>query len=117
MARTVGDVVGRCRGILQDRDAAHYRYSDSDLVGFLNDALLEIYRVRPDLYFSDFAVTQFVEADVDDTAKTLPIDDRYFSPVVYFVVGSAELRDDEFTVDGRAVTLMNQFSSKLLGLS
>lgn len=110
--KTVGDVLSDARAILQDTSSEVYRYSTTDLVSYLNSALLEAKRLRPDLF------TSYIGADApsfteSDTAEDFPIDEMYFSPVVFYVVGFAELRDDEFTVDARAATLMNQFTAKL----
>lgn len=116
MAKTVADAVTEARAILQDNDTP-YRYSDADLVAYLNDGLLETRKIRPDLFRTYWgtgdAFPEFTSQDITD-ATDFPIDDMFFTPVVYFIAGTAELRDDEFTVDARAATLLNQFNTKLL---
>lgn len=111
MAKTASDVINDARAILQDTDSQLYRYSTADLVSYLNTALLEAKRLRPDLFVSYIGedVPSFTEGTLN---SDFPIDEMYFSPIVFYVVGFAELRDDEFTVDARAATLMNQFTSK-----
>jgi hypothetical protein len=115
MPKTVADAVANTRAILQDNDTP-YRYSDADLVTYLNDALLETRKLRPDLFRAYWGTgTPFPEfTDADIAAETnIPINNMYFTPLTYFMAGTAELRDDEFTVDARAATLLNQFVQKL----
>lgn len=113
MAKTVGNVIEEARAILQDTSSQVYRYSTADLFAYLNNALLEMRRVRPDLFYAYIGADtpEFVPGD---EAELFPISAMYFTPVVFYVAGTAELRDDEFTVDARAVTLMQQFTAKLL---
>jgi hypothetical protein len=47
----------------------------------------------------------------------VPISDDYLIPLVDYVVHRAELRDDEFTVDGRSSVLLQKFKATLLGIS
>ncbi len=113
MPRTYSQVIERTRRILQDEGATNYRYSDQSLVDATNDAILEVRRVRPDLFLS----TDFVTTDVDaaDVATTeLPIEDMFFHSLVYLASGYQMLRDDEFSLDSRAVNLLNKGISQLL---
>ncbi len=113
MPRTYSQVIERTRRILQDEDAANYRYSDQSLVDATNDAILEVRRVRPDLFLSsDFTPT---DVDIGAVAATeLPIEDMYFQSLVYLTSGYQMLRDDEFSLDSRAVNLLNKGVSQLL---
>lgn len=113
MAKLVSDVVSEARTVLHDTNAQLYRYSDEDLVAYLNNALLEARRLRPDLFRSyiGLPVPSFTTAELD---SAFPIDEMFFPQFVFYVAGSAELRDDEFTVDARAATLMSQFVAKLM---
>lgn len=113
MAKTVGDVISDARALLQDTYSSGYRYSTADLYAYLNTALLEMRRVRPDIFRSYIGqvTPSFQEGD---EAEPFPVSELFFSPVVFYVTGFAELRDDEFTVDARAITLMNQFVAKLV---
>jgi len=110
--KTAADVISDARAILQDTDSQLYRYSTEDLVQYLNTALLEAKKLRPDLFldYIGLDVPNFTTSNLDGD---FPIDEMYYSPCVFYVVGFAELRDDEFTVDARAATLMNQFVAKL----
>lgn len=112
MPRTYSDVMSRARAILQDEDSSNYRYPDQDILDGVNDALLEVRRLRADLFASaDFAVADKAIGDITDP---LPIPDMYFSVLPYFVAGYTMLRDDEFSLDSRAVNLLNKATSQLL---
>lgn len=114
MSATTLEVITSTREVLQDT-VAPYRYSDARLIGTFNNALRETLRLRPDLFLSNsFVVTPLVEADAT-TSTTFPIEDQYFSTIVNFIVGFTELSDDEFTVDGRAITVLASFKSQLVG--
>lgn len=113
MAKTVNDVVTEARVLLHDTEAQLYRYATGDLVAYLNNALLEARRIRPDL-FAEYLGQEVPSYTAADLSALFPIDDMFFPAFVFYVVGWAEMRDDEFAVDGRAVALMTQFSSKLL---
>lgn len=109
MARKVQDVLTRAREVLQD--AAGVRYTDTELVSHTMDALLQCRSVRPDLFVGQY------ETPLPDTlvpADTLPVPDQFFAAIALYVAGSAELRDDEFAVDNRAMTLSSSLAKKLL---
>jgi len=114
MAKTVADLISEARSLLQDTDTP-YRYSDSDLIAYLNTAMPEARRKRPDLFVTYWGgdSPSFTVADIT-AATDFPLDEMYYMPFVYFVVGMAELRDDEFAVDNRAVSLLNAFTGKLI---
>lgn len=113
MARTVGQVVTAARAIVQD-SVVPYRYSDTDLAGYVSEALTEARRVRPDLFLGSLraAVPLYTSADL---ATALPLPDSYFSQVVNYVAGRVDLREDQFAQDGRAMTLIASFGVSLTG--
>jgi hypothetical protein len=112
MARTYADVITRARRILKDQDASSYRYPDQDLVDAVNDAVLEVRRIRPDLFIAAaFATTDVLLADIATT--NIPIPEHYLQTLVYLTCGYQMLRDDEFSQDSRAVNLMNKGVSQL----
>ena len=113
MSRTYSQVIERARRILQDEDSGNYRYTAASLSDSINDALLEVRRVRPDL----FLAASFVTTDVDETVDgntVLPIEDMNFQSLVYMVCGYAMLRDDTYSQDSRAVNLLNKGTAQLL---
>lgn len=109
MARTVQDVITKARIPLND--TAGDRYLDIEMTGYVLDALHQARSVRPDLFVAAFTATVPDELELTDP---FPLPDQFFRAVVDFVSGSAELRDDEFAVDGRAMTLLQALNSKLL---
>ncbi len=109
MARTVQAVLNRAREILQDIDAT--RYPDAELTAHVVDAIVQARYVRPDLFVADY---QTPLPDSLLPSDILPISDQFFAAVAYYVSGCAELRDDEFAVDGRAMTLREALVKKLV---
>jgi len=109
--RTVGDVIKRSRDILQDTVSEEYRYTDDSLVGIFNDSIAEIKRLRPDAFIYGEDLPSFTASEF---ASDFPLAEIFFQPAVYFIAGQAELRDDEFTVENRAMTLLSQFSNMLV---
>jgi hypothetical protein len=102
----VSDVIAHVRDLLQDWDDKK-RYQDDSLLRLVNLSMLEIARVRPDHFIGafDVATPQYTllsdEIQVPETA---------FPAVIKYVAGMAELRDDEYTTDGRAAALLQAFS-------
>lgn len=109
MARTVGDVVTRAQQTLQDE--AGTRYPVEQLIGYISDAVIEARSIRPDLFVGAFGAPL---EDPTDPAAPFPLPDQFFPAVCYYVCGRAELRDDEFAVDNRAMTLLSAYGKKLL---
>jgi hypothetical protein len=117
--RKVSDLLARVRQVLQDEDSDNYRYPTSDLVGYLNDAVIEAWRLRPDIFVGRFLkdppqITVLAN-DSGYAAVAFPLPDTYFVPCYNYVAGRTEFRDDEFAVDNRAMTFMGQFQTMLLG--
>ena len=126
-ARTIDQIVQQARTLLQDTQetaAASYRYSDQDLVDNFNGAMIEARRARPDLFLAYglrtplplYTLTDLGNpaADPPVASTAFPLDEQFFMSCVYYVVGRAELREDTFSDNSRAVTLMNKFISQLL---
>lgn len=109
MARLVSHMLDRVREILQDADGT--RYPQAQLLGYMGDAVIEARSIRPDLFIGRFDVPI---ADVTDPAAAFPLPDQFFPAVCFYVSGRAELRDDEFAVDGRAAMLLSTFGKKLI---
>jgi hypothetical protein len=107
---TVQDYVSQARVLLQDT-VQPYRYPDPDLLTALNIGQLEARRERPDLYLTVTSVPAYTA--VDSTAVTM--DQQYRLPFLYFVVGFAQLRDQEEGQDARAAVFLSKFVSQLTG--
>lgn len=115
---TIGNLILEARGVLQDTVVGIggvTRYSDADLVSYFNDALLIARMKRPDIFLPmglRNAVPQYQMPG--DTAVNFPIDMTYWPAFVFYLVGFAELREDTFSDDSRATTLLNKFVTQLL---
>lgn len=117
MPQAIGELLIRARGLLQDeRSGVPPRYSDAKLVGYLNLALADAKRLRPDLFIPDFATTEY-DFDDSDTglAELFPLDYAYTTPFVEYMAGMVSLEEDEHVTDGRAAALLARFAAKLVG--
>lgn len=121
MPKTYQDVLTEARVILQDSDSSKYRVSDIDLVAKLNRSLQELYRMRPDAFYNsydfetDASEPTVGEITVARLSREFAPDMMFYTAIVYFVVGSAELLEDEYTTDGRAATLLAGFRQAVIG--
>lgn len=106
---TVAEYLTRARVLLQDQ-IVPYRYSDDELVEALNLAILEARRIRPDLFLSLDALPEYSSGA---TSTLVTIDQMYRSAFLYYMVGHAQLRDEEDTSDSRAAVFMNKFIAQL----
>lgn len=113
MARTVGQVVSAARAVLQD-EMEPFRYSTAQLCGFVSEAMGEARRLRPDMFHRTFRNT-IPYFDQNHVAEFLPLPDMYFAQVVNYVTGRAEIRDDQFATDNRAMSLLAAFGISLTG--
>lgn len=93
-------------------DTAGTRYTDSQLLGYANEALKEIRRVRPDLFFGSYTTT----LSTYGLSDTVPIGDEYLPYMTDYMIFRSEVRDDEYALDGRAAALFSRFRNGLIGL-
>lgn len=110
----VGDVLDQVRTLLQDTDnsSGQFRYSTDSIVTALNQGMLDMYRIRPDLFLEvGFVVPQY---NVGSLGDTIQIEQQYVPPLVYYVVGLVQARDDEQNQDSRAMAFMKTFTAALL---
>lgn len=109
---TVSQYIDQARILLQD-SISPYRYPDADLLLCLNDAMLETRRLRPDLFLSaEFTLPSFSAND----STAVGIDEQYRMAILYYIVGMAQLRDDEATDDARAAGFIAKYKVSMLGL-
>lgn len=116
---TVQDYVTEARTMLQDLvnaggNIGPYRFSDVQLVNYLNIAMLEAYRVRADLFLGSnmkFSVPFF-----SATTMTAPVPmEMGFRPAfTAYMAGRAQATDEEETSDARAKDLLTTFKGQLL---
>lgn len=109
---TVSKYVDYARELLQDTKDTPYRYSDASLVRALSLALPEAKKLRPDLFLN---VTIPTITANDNTV--VPMDEMYRTSLVYYMVGIAQLRDDEEVQDQRAAAFLGMFQAKLTTVS
>src|SRR5262245_53879967 len=112
---TVADYVADARVLLQDT-IEDYRYSDAELVTALNLGIMTARRNRPDLFLEVTDVPQFVVGDVA-AATAFAMDVQYRVPFLFFMVGFAQLRDEEDTQDARAAAFIGKFTQQLMTIS
>ncbi len=125
MAKTYKDLVTEARVLLQDTDTTVRRYSDTKLIDIFNRGLQDLARIRPDSHYDLYAnnslnVLELVEsspgAGQTVWTATFGIEMMFYSPLVAYIVGVAEIVDDEYTEDGRAAFLLSQFRQSVIGL-
>jgi hypothetical protein len=119
-AHTWGDVILECRTLLQDKlptSGSALRYSDDEMFETINRFLIEVRTKRPDLFLPlglRSPIPRY-SAAVDMTTP-FPLDLSCYSAFVFYLAGMAELREDTFSDDSRAVTLSNKAISQLLSV-
>ena len=114
---TVGDLLEMIRTLLQDTDTSggEYRYSSDSIVANINMGLIEMYRIRPDIFLENkFKIPVFNDADL---SSALVIEQQFVPSLVYYAVGMCQLRDDEPTQDSRASAFLGKFTSMLASVS
>lgn len=125
MAKTYKDVVTEARVLLQDTDDTSYRYSNTTLIAMYNRGLQALARIRPDACYDLYDDNSLELPEVVETAPatgqviwtaTFGLEMQFFNALVHYVVGMAEIVDDEYTVDGRAAMLLGQFKGNIIGL-
>lgn len=112
---TVTQTLEGVRALLQDR-VAPYRYSDADLVKYLNEGLAAMYRVRPDFMVGvgwQAAPTFVLPADA---ATSIPqvIADFYQSALEEWIAGRAFMRDTQYGEGGVALAYTEKMRAALL---
>jgi len=108
--QTVAEIIGTARVLLQDT-IEPYRYDDDSLLVGLNAALLEARRLRPDMFINTAnAVPSYSAVNSTDVA----IDQQYRMSLIYYIVGHAQLRDEENTQDARSSAFLNKFVTQML---
>lgn len=111
----VADYVREARILLQDT-VPTYRYADTELISALNLAIMTARRNRPDLFMDVVTIPQFIAADIA-SGKAFAMDVQYRVAFLFFMVGYAQLRDEEDTQDTRAAAFIGKFTQQLMTLS
>lgn len=108
---TVADYVALARTLLMDEVDSPYRYTDPQLVSYLNLSFMETKKIRPDLMI-DKTLPNFTAANSD----TVDMDEMYRVPLVYYICGMAQMRDEEGNQDARAAGFLGLFRSQMGGI-
>jgi hypothetical protein len=118
MARTYQNIIDEARETLQDTDSEGYRYTTAMLLNLLNRGLQELARLRPDAFYDTFVTEDIVVPEIAEAGLGADFGApmMFYPAMVYWVIGSAELIEDEFATDGRAVTLLTNFKQMVIGL-
>ncbi len=127
MAKTYQELIGEARDLLQDSVLPN-RFTDQFLTDQLNRGLQDIGRIRPDAYYNlfdknDLNVPEVLISGTPDASTTeilwtedVQVELQFYTPLVVYVVGSAELTDDEYTLDNRAGLLLSQFHNSIIAI-
>lgn len=108
---TVADYVKQVRIKVQDL-VPDYRYTDEQIVEYLNEAILESRRIRPDLWLP-LSRNPLPQYTISNMATAVPIDQMYRTAFVYYMAGQAQLSDQEDTEDQRAAAFIQKFAGQL----
>lgn len=109
---TVAKMVANARILLQDT-VVPYRYPDANFIAWMNDAIFEARRLRPDLFLPTFAIAEITTL----TDSLAWIEPMYRPAFVYYLAGKMQMIDDEGVSDARAAALLNKFTSQLLTIA
>jgi len=115
--QTLGDLLDMIRTLLQDTDTSggEYRYSTDSIVNNINMGLMEMYRIRPDIFLElNFKIPVYNDAQPD---AEMTIEPQHVPALVYYAVGMTQLRDDEPTQDSRASMFLGKFTSMLAAVA
>jgi len=112
VSRTIEDAITEARVFLQD-EATPYRYSDAQLLAYLNNSFAAILNLRPDIFVGSYSTAPPSYSTIDSTA--FPIADQYFPASVYYITSEAESRNDQATANGRAAYFKQLFVTDLRG--
>lgn len=108
MAVLVQKIIDTARYTLNDPDKV--RFTDVELLAYLNDCLLVFRKKRPDLFFGQWAT---LPANLTLT-DPWPTPDEYTVPVQYYLIARGEAKDDEFEDNNRAAQFMQMFEGGVL---
>jgi hypothetical protein len=120
--RTLGTIVEEVRTLLQDKlptSGGALRYADDEHVEAINAWMAEIRTKRPDIFLRAFGRKSLRQplpyySAARDMNLPFPLDISVYNTFVWYVAGRAELREDTFSDDSRAVTLLNKALTSLL---
>lgn len=107
MAFTFQNLADRARPALNDADKV--RYTDAQMLAYAVDAYLLLKRYRPDLFLSNWTLTNWSTFTLGSTFPLVP--DEYMPPICDYIVARCEFHDDEHTVAERAQAFYELFQA------
>lgn len=110
--RTIQAVLDQARVLLQDLAPA-VRYTDGQLLDAFNGGMEVVRRSRPDFFIGKPA-DWLPFYDATNLVDPFPLPPWMFQPLVFFVVGRSELRDDPYTNNSRAMGFTGALTAALL---
>lgn len=125
MAKTYANLILESREMLQDTDIDDPRYTDSTMLNILNRGLQDLSRIRPDITYTLFVNNSLEVPEIVETAPgagqviwTDPfgLEMQFYPTMLSYIVGVAEITDDEYTEDGRAALFMQAFHNNAIGI-
>ena len=99
----VSELIANVRDILQDVEGV--RYKTDSLLRTLNLSILHMRNMAPQHFIGTFSDEPFQATSVDDVLR---VPNSAIPALTDYVIGRAELRDDEYTTDGRAEALLKK---------
>ena len=99
------------RQLLADADEGDcsLRYPDGMLINGLNRGLQELSRIRPDAFYDLYGANNLNVPEITDEVvavgqtdwlKEFSLSLKFWPPLVYYVVGTTQLSEDEYTQGG-----------------
>lgn len=111
--RTIQSLVTASRGMLHDTETV--RFTDADILEGFNQALALIRRNRPDAYAALYGEETY-DFDTSNLTEPFPLDEQFIPAVISMMIAWCELREDQYTAEGRAAALLQRFQVQLMGL-
>lgn len=113
---TAADLIAAIRLELLDEDTP-YRWSDDELIGWINDGMQALFSRRPDCVVLDDDETIRLDrpADLEEAGDTVPMDLKWRPALCHYVCARANTSENdelEAGAAGRAAAYMGAFEGE-----
>ena len=109
MAFVMSEVVDKARFILNDADKA--RFTDTELLGFANDAILLLRNKRPDIFYGQFLTLSTTEKLA--LGATFPLPNEYVPVMADYITAMSESRNDEAVLTQRTELFLKMVAGQI----